>query len=53
MKRQSLQIIGIKEGGENQVKSTENIFNKIIEKNLPILSKRHAYQGTNTIQNTK
>ena len=38
MKRPNLRIIGIKEG-EVQLKSTENIFNKIIEENFPNLKK--------------
>lgn len=39
MKRTNLRIIGIKEGEETQVKGTENIFNKIVEKNVPNLKK--------------
>ena len=38
MKRSSLTIIGLK-GEEVQLKSTENIFNKIIGKNFPKLKK--------------
>ena len=39
MKRSNLIIIGIQEGGEVQLNSTENIFNKIIEENFPNLKK--------------
>ena len=38
MKRPNLRIIGIK-GEEHQLKSKENIFNKIIEENFPNLKK--------------
>ena len=38
MKRSNLRIIGIEEG-EVQLKSTENIFNKVIEENFPNLKK--------------
>jgi hypothetical protein len=30
----NLRLKGIQEGGENQVKGTENIFDKIIEENF-------------------
>ena len=39
MKRPNLRIIGIEEGEQVQLKSTENIFNKIIEENFPNLKK--------------
>ena len=39
MKRPNLRIIGIEEGDEVQLKSTENLFNKIIEENFPNLKK--------------
>lgn len=39
MKRPNLKIIGIEEGGETQVKDTENVFNKITEKHFPNLKK--------------
>ena len=38
-KRPNLRIIGIEEGEEIQLKGTENIFNKIIEENIPNLKK--------------
>ena len=39
MKRPNLRIVGIEEGEEVQLKSTENIFNKITEENFPKLMK--------------
>ena len=39
MKRQNLRIIVGIEEGEVQLKSTETIFNKIIEENFPNLKK--------------
>jgi hypothetical protein len=39
MKKPNLKIIGIEGEEEAQVKGTENIFNKIIEENFPILTK--------------
>jgi hypothetical protein len=43
MTRPSLQIIGIEEEEKIQVKDTENIFNKIIEKkNPPQRYKKHT-----------
>ena len=39
MKRPNLRIIGIEEGEEVQLKSTENIFNEIIEGNFSNLKK--------------
>jgi hypothetical protein len=35
MKRPNLRIIGIEENKDYQTKGTENVFNKIIEENLP------------------
>ena len=39
MKRENLRMIGIKEGEDSQFKGPENIFNKIIEENIPNLKK--------------
>ena len=39
MKRPNLRIIGIEKGEEILLKSTENIFNKIIEEYFPNLQK--------------
>ena len=39
MERPNLRIIGIEEGDEVQLKSTETIFNKIIEENFANLKK--------------
>ena len=39
MKRPNLRIIGIEEGEEVQLKGTENLFNKIIEENIPNIKK--------------
>ena len=53
MKRPNLRIIGIEE--EVQFKSTENIFNKIIEENVPNLKKdmpikrQEAYRTPNRL----
>jgi wobble nucleotide-excising tRNase len=35
MRRPNLQVIGIEESEDSQLKGTVNIFNKIIEENLP------------------
>ena len=54
MKRPNLRIVGIEEG-EIQLKNTENIFNKIIEKNFPNLKEdkymkiQEAYRKTNRL----
>lgn len=40
IKRQSLQIIGIDEGEESWVSGIEQIFNMIIEENIPKLKKK-------------
>ena len=37
IKKPNLRIIGVEEGEELQTKGPENIFNKIIEENFPIL----------------
>ena len=52
MKRPKLRIIGIEEGEETQVKSTENIFKKVVKK---ILQPKEGddYQDTRSIQSTK
>ena len=53
MKRPNLRIVGIKEREESQLK--ENIFNKIIEENLPSLKKemtinvQEAYRTPNRL----
>ena len=39
MQRPSRRMIGIEKGEKVQFKSTENIFNKIIEENFPNLKK--------------
>jgi hypothetical protein len=39
MKRPILRIIGIEEDQDSQLKWPENIFNKIIKENFPILKK--------------
>jgi hypothetical protein len=40
MKRPNLRIIGIEENEDSQLKRPENVFNKIIEENLPNLKKK-------------
>ena len=58
MKRSNLRIIGI-EGEELQFKGTENIFNKIIEENIPNLKKdmsmkiQEAYRTPNRLDQKK
>lgn len=39
MKRSNLRIIGLEGGEETQVKGTENIFYKIVEKSFPATRK--------------
>jgi hypothetical protein len=39
MKRPNLRIIGIEESEDSQLKGPENVFNKIIEENLPNLKR--------------
>jgi hypothetical protein len=39
MKRPNLRIIRIEENKDSQLKGPENVFNKIIEENLPNLKK--------------
>ena len=57
MKRSNLRITGTE--GEVQLKSTENIFNKIIEENLPKLKKdmpmktQEAYRTPNRLDQKK
>ena len=59
MKRPNLRIIGIEEGEEVQFKSTENIFNKIIEENFPNLKRdmlmkiQEAYRTPNRLDKKK
>jgi hypothetical protein len=48
MKRTNLQRRGIKEGGEFQVRGTENIFNKIVGENFTSL-KKEIPLGTQTL----
>ena len=46
--------IGIKEGKDVQIKSTENIFNIIIEEKFPDLKKNmHMWMDTRSLENTK
>ena len=58
IKRPNLRIIGIEEG-EVQLKSTENIFNKIIEESFPNLKKdmpmkiQEAYRSPNRLDPKK
>ena len=39
MKRPNLRIIGIEENKDSQLKGLENVFNKIMEENVPNLKK--------------
>jgi uncharacterized coiled-coil DUF342 family protein len=55
MKRPNLQIIGVDENEDFQLKGLANIFNKIIEENFPILKKempmniQEAYRTSNRL----
>jgi hypothetical protein len=40
MRRPNLQIIGVDENGDFRLKGPANIFNKIIEENIPNLKKK-------------
>lgn len=51
IKRQSLQIIGIDEGEESWVSGIDQIFNMIIEENIPKLKK--GMSPTHTTQTLK
>ncbi|ERE71058.1 Transposase, L1 containing protein [Cricetulus griseus] len=53
VKGPKLRIIGIEEGEEIQLKGSENIFNKIIEKKLSQPKERHINENTRSLQNTK
>ena len=59
IKRSNLRIIGIEGGEEVQLKSTENIFIKIIEKNFPNIKKdmpmkiQEAYRTPNRLDPNK
>ena len=52
MRRPTLQIIGVDENEDSQLKGPANIFNKIIEENRPYLKKemlkniQEAYRNT-------
>ena len=55
MRRLNLRIIGIEESEDSQLKGLVNIFNKIIEENLPNLNKemtmniQEAYRTPNRL----
>jgi hypothetical protein len=59
MKRTILQIIGVDENEDLQLKGPANIFNKIIEENFPNLKKempmniQEAYRTSNRVDQTK
>ena len=59
IKKPNLRIIGIEEGEELQIKGPENIFNKIIEENFPILKNdipmkvQEAYRTPNRLDQKK
>ena len=58
-KKPNLRIIGVEEGEELQIKVPENIFNKIIEENFPILKSdipmkaQEAYRTSNRLNQKK
>jgi hypothetical protein len=53
MRRPNLQIIGIDENEDVQLKGPANIFNKIIEKKLPKHKERDAHEYTKSLQNSR
>ena len=53
MRRQNLQIIGIYENEDFQLKGPANILNKIIEENFANLKKNHGHEHTRSLQNSK
>jgi hypothetical protein len=53
MRRPNPRIIGIDEKEDFQLKGPVNIFNKIIEENLPNLKKGDAHEHTRSLQNSK
>ena len=52
MRRPNLQIIGVDENEDFQLKGPANIFNKIIEENFPNL-KKDAHEHARSLQNSK
>ena len=58
-KKPNLRIIGVEEGEELQIKGPEDIFNKIIEENFPILKRdipmkvQEAYRTPNRLDQKK
>ena len=52
MRRPNLQVIGIDENEDFQLKGPANIFNKIIEENFPNL-KKDMPEHTRSLQNSK
>ena len=56
MRRPNLQIIGVDENEDFQLKGPANIFNKIIEENFPNLKKEmniQEHEHTRSLQNSK
>ena len=54
MRRPNLQIIGVDENEDFQLKGPTNIFNKIIEENFPNLKKEmNIHEHTRSLQNSK
>jgi hypothetical protein len=53
MRRPNLQITGVDENEDFQLKGPANIFNKIIEKKLPKPKERNAHEHTGSLQNSK
>jgi hypothetical protein len=54
MKSPNLRIIGITESEDSEVKGPSNVFNKIIEENLPNLKKEMPMnKHTRSLQNSK
>jgi hypothetical protein len=53
MRRPNVQIIGVHENEDFQLKGLANIFNKIIEENFPKPKGRDAHEHTRSPQNSK
>jgi hypothetical protein len=53
MSKTNLWIIGVDVNEDFQHKGPANIFNKIIEKKLPIPKERYAHEHTRSLHNSK
>ena len=59
MRRPNLRIMGIEEGEEYQIRGTVNMFNKIVEENIPtlknkmIMSIKEAFRTPNRLDHKR